>query len=87
MALPKFQQQYQYMLEHNKEAFDELKTASANTDSKEFREIQLKVLRIIGKNEDILCRKTESARYANFSTGLADKFWALIRTNHPEIDY
>ena len=67
--------------------FEELKQKARNPKSEEFKEIQRKILRIIQKNEDNLCSKTESTKYLNFSAGLSDKFRDKIRKNYPEIDY
>jgi len=86
MANTKFEKQYDQMMEKNRELFEEMKKLSAKPKSEEFGEIQKKVQRIARKNEDMLCSKTENARYGNFSTGLADKFWSKIRENYPEID-
>lgn len=73
------------MIENNQELFDELKTANQN--SERFKEIQRNLLRIIRKNEDILCSKTENTHYVNFSTNLADKFQEEIKANYPEVYY
>ena len=87
MSTPKFQKQYEEMISGNSELFAELKMKSRKPSSPEFREVQLKMLRIIRRNEDILCKKTENTRYSSFSTGLADRFWELVRADYPEIDY
>jgi hypothetical protein len=86
MAKTKFEKQYEEMMKNYQDVFDEMKKLSTNPKSEEFKEVQRKLMRIIRKNEDALCAKMENAKYANFSTGLADKFWELIRTNYPEVD-
>ena len=73
------------MIDNNKDLFEELKINKKGTPA--FNEAQRKALRIVRRNEDLLCSKTESAHFANFSTGLADKFWEELRAAYPEIDY
>lgn len=51
-----------------------------------FKELRLKVLRIIKKNEDKLCARSETTHFSAYSQGLADKFWEEIRLNFPMID-
>ena len=46
-----------------------------------------KVLHIIQKWENTLCAKSESGKYAKFSSNLADKFWTEVRLVFPKIDY
>jgi hypothetical protein len=87
MALPRFEKQYQAMLTADREVFAKLRLAGANPKSSEFRDCQRQALRVIHINENALCSKTESTHFSNFSSGLADKFWALVRANYPEIDY
>jgi hypothetical protein len=85
MALPKYQKQYQDMVETHKDLFASLK--KADRKSEEFKDIQLKVLRIVRRNEDALCKKTESTKFMSFSLGLADKFLEVVRSEYPEIDF
>jgi len=85
MALPKFKIQYDLMLENNSEIFEALKKAKRGTT--EFKEAQRAALRIVRKNEDILCKRTENTKFTNFSTGLADKFMEIVRADYPEIDF
>jgi hypothetical protein len=85
MAKPKYERQYEQMLKDHQDSFDELK--KLDRKSEEFKSLQLKVIRIIRKNEDQLCAKTENTKFANFSLQLADKFWELIRKDYPEVDY
>lgn len=87
MALPKFEKQYQEMLKTDGEVFAELKLKGAKPKSEAFKEVQRKALRVIHQNENMLCSRTESTHFSNFSAGLADKFWEKIRANYPEIDY
>lgn len=75
------------MLKIDGATFVELKLKSIKPKSEAFKEIQRKALRVIHQNENMLCSKTESTHFSNFSTILADKFWEKIRANYPEIDY
>lgn len=83
MATPKYKKQFDEMVKNNKVLFDSLKIT--NKDSEEYKDLKQKLLRIIRKNEDILCSKTENTHYSNFSTNLADKFQAEIIAQYPEI--
>lgn len=85
MAIPKYKKQYQEMIENNKEVFEGLKTNKRNTDK--FKEIQRNALRIVRRNEDALCKKTENTHYNSFSLSLGDKFMEEVRANYPEIDF
>ncbi len=86
MALTKYEKHYREMIDINKDLFDELKLKSKSPKSEEFREIQLKAVRVARRSEDRLCSKMENTKNSNFSTVLADKFWSLIRADYPEID-
>jgi hypothetical protein len=85
MTTPKYKKQYIEMIEKNKDLFESLKKYIPS--SVEFKEVQSKVLRIIRKNEDKLCSKTENTQYSSYSVGLADKFMEEVRVNYPEIDF
>ncbi len=92
MPAPKYKKQYEEMLDYNKEVFEELnKTYLLYKESPKkykdaFAEIQKKAFRIVRKNEDNLCSKSEATHFSVYSTGLSDKFWELVRSNYPEID-
>jgi hypothetical protein len=87
MTTPKYEKHYKDMIAENAELFDELKKLGKTPNSDEFRGVQFKVLRVIRKNENLLCRKTENTKYSGFSTNLADKFGELIRADYPEVYY
>lgn len=53
----------------------------------EFNVIGRKIQDIIRDYEDRLCGHSESSQYGKFSSTLADKFWDLLRTEFPKIDY
>lgn len=85
MATPKFKKQYDEMLKLHKNLFETLKTMDPK--SEEFKDMQLKVIRVVRKNEDALCSKTENSKFSNFSMELANKFMDLVREDYPQIDY
>lgn len=88
MAITKFEKQYNDMMTRNKKVFDDLKSLSNKPKSEDFRQTQLKALRVIKINEDALCSKTEKNKsFSSFSMQLSDKFWERIRAEYPEIDY
>lgn len=88
MATTKYEKQYQEMIERNKQVFEDLQKFGKKRKSEEFREVQFKAMRIVKRNEDALCSKTENnKRFSSFSTSLSDKFWEKIRSEYPEIDY
>jgi hypothetical protein len=92
MSIPKYKKQYQLMLENNKEVLDELKFAfnayqiNPVSNKDRFREVQMRALRTVRKNENALCAKTENTQYSGYSTNLAEKFWEEVRRDYPEID-
>ena len=53
----------------------------------QFNEIGLQVNPIIRRWENSLCAKSESGKYGNFSSKLADKFREEIKVHFPKIDY
>jgi hypothetical protein len=87
MPTTKYEKQYQEMLKYDLKLFQDLKVASAKPKTADFKELQRKALRVIHENENVLCSRTESTKFSNFSATLADKFWEKIRAEYPEIDY
>lgn len=92
MAEPKYKQQFQKMMDTNKELFEkyaELKRQNRKKSpelEEEYQDIKFKILRVIRKNEDMLCAKSENTKqFSNYSQSLADKFQEEIRQNLPDI--
>ncbi len=81
------------MLEENRELFDSFKEIHGKylTDEakhqEEFNKQGEKILEIIRKYELSLTSKSEGGQYGKFSSNLADKFWAQIRSVFPRIDF
>ena len=46
-----------------------------------------KVIEMIRNWERKLCRDSERGQFGKFSANLADKFWNLVRTDFPKIDF
>ena len=87
MSTTKYEKQYEEMIKINKSLFDELKKLSSNPKTEEFASLQRQIIRVIRKNEDRLCSRSENANFSSFTTNLANKFWEKIRENYPEVDY
>ena len=92
MAEPKFKIQFQHMMDTNKELFkkyEELKRTNRKKSpelEEEYQDIKFKILRVIRKNEDMLCSKSENTKkFSAYSQNLADKFQEEIRQNLPDI--
>ena len=82
MATPKYKKLFQEMVVDNKQLFDEF----SNAHGERFEELRRQVLRLIKKNEDKLCARSEVTGYSKFAESLADKFWEEVRANIPNID-
>lgn len=52
-----------------------------------YNEIGARVVEIIREWEKRLCRHSEGGQYGKFSSGLADKFWSLVRKDFSKIDF
>ena len=81
------------MLEENQELFQDFEKVHARYDldpklwQEKFNEVGEPVMEAVKRYEDKLCRHSEKGKYANFSAGLADKFWELVRQEFPKIDF
>lgn len=90
--MTKYQQVFQNMLDKNSELFNEFKKIHDLYEvdpakyQKQFDEIGRDVQDVIRRYENILCGKSEGSGYSKFSTQLADKFHAQIKSVFPKID-
>lgn len=81
------------MVSENKEVFDKFTKShfeysiDQNKNQEEFNEIGEKVLSIIHEWEDRLCKQSENAGFGSYTTNLAEKFQAEIRSHFPLIDH
>lgn len=91
--MQKYQQFFQLMHENNKDLFDNFKQVhdafvlSPEVNKARFNLLGSEILDVIRDWERRLCGKTESGQYGKFSSGLAQKFWDLIRKTYPKIDF
>ena len=92
MTVPKYKKQVEILVRANQELIDtyleleEKFEQNADKYKDELSDIKNKLLRVIRKNEDRLCSKTESTHYSAYSEGLALKYWEEIRKLFPNID-
>lgn len=91
--MTKHKQIFNQMLEENQEIFADFEKIHTRYDldsktwQEKFNEIGQPVVELIKKYENKLCRHSEKGKYANFSAGLAEKFWELAREQFPKIDF
>lgn len=53
----------------------------------EFNRIGGEVQDVVREYERKLCGKTESGKFSKFSGSLSERFWGLVRTDFPKIDF
>ena len=88
----KYKKTFQEMLDNNEALFNKFKKAhkkyeeSNGKEREDFDEMGEEVLATIRDYENILCNTSETTGYGQYSTGLSEKFWGLIRENFPKID-
>lgn len=81
------------MLEKNPELFNEFRrihdqyTLAPEQYQEEFNTVGRKVQDVIRRFENILCGKSETSGYSQYSSNLAQKFQDEIRTHFPKIDF
>lgn len=91
--MTKYKAYYDKMVSENKEVFDKFTKShfeysiDQNKNQEEFNEIGEKVLSIIHEWEDRLCKQSENAGFGSYTTNLAEKFQAEIRSHFPLIDH
>lgn len=91
--MTKFKQIYDEMVNSNTDAFDSFSWVHENylNDPEKWqRTFNIegeRILEIIRKYEDILCKKSEGSGYGKFTTKLSEKFWEEIRSHFPKINH
>ncbi|MFC1625936.1 hypothetical protein ACFL1Q_02760 [Patescibacteria group bacterium] len=81
------------MLKENKEVFDNFRKLHADYSldedkyQEEFNKQGEKILALIHEWENKLCKQSEKAGYANFTTKLAEKFQSEVKKEYPLIDH
>jgi hypothetical protein len=92
MTGPKYKHFYNLMLEHNKELFVKFTevhkgfTTDPKKWEKQFHEVGRDIQDVMRDWERRLCSGTEKGTYAQYSSKLAEKFWAEIKKEFPLID-
>jgi hypothetical protein len=93
MATPKYKEFYTLMIKQNSEAFEDFRKVHDNfaRDPKkwqtEFNKLGSDVLDIIRDYENRLCRQSEGAGNSKFTTNLANKFQAEVKSHFPKIGF
>ena len=91
--MSKHEQFYQRMIDENKEIFSQFIDLhdKYTQDSKKWQAkyniFGEKIIALIRHWENKLCRESERGQYGKFSANLADKFWTLVRSDFPKIDF
>lgn len=91
--MTKHEKYYVEMIEANQEIFNKFidlhdkYSKEPNKWQNEFNTQGKKVVEIIRDWERRLCGHSEKGQYAKFSDKLADKFWNIVRTDFPKIDF
>lgn len=91
--MTKFKQVFNEMIEQNKELFDEFEWVHQHYSEnpgkwqRTFNIVGEKVLEVIRKYEDLLCRKSEGGGYGKFTSNLSQKFQEEIRIHFPKINH
>lgn len=81
------------MIETNREAFGEFKKIHAlygldqDKWQEKFNQEGEKIVKIVKKWEDKLCKQSEKAGYGNYTGGLAEKFQSEVKREFPLIDH
>lgn len=91
--MTKYKQIVDTMLKENKELFDSFEWVHSHyvKNPKAWQRTYNiegeKVLTVMRKYEDILCRKSEGAGYSKFSANLAEKFHEEVKSRFPKLDH
>lgn len=99
--MTKYKEYFDKMVSENKDAFDNFTRAhfeysidndkqSLASDAKiqeKFNEEGEKIIKIIHKYEDKLCRHSEGAGFGKYTSNLAEKFQDEVRSHFPLIDH
>lgn len=91
--MAKYKEVYELMVKENTELFDEFEWVHENylknpdKWQRTFNMVGEKVLEVVRKYEDILCRKSEGAGFGKFSSNLAEKFQQELRKHFPKFNH
>ena len=91
--MTKYKKYYEKMVSENKEIFDKFTRAhfeysiDQNKNQEKFNGAGEEILNIIHEWEDRLCKHSENAGFGSYTTNLAEKFQAEIKSHFPLIDH
>lgn len=92
MAKAQFKKVFEDMWSDHKEELEHFLITHAKfaqdpkTNRKEFNKEGEKIIEIIRHYESVLCGRSESSGYGNYTSKLAEKFWNEVRKVFTEID-
>ncbi len=91
--MTKHQEYYQKMIDQNLDLFSKFQdlhdkyVLEPKKWQGEYNAVGEQVVTIIREWERKLCTESEKGKFGKFSNNLADKFWELVRTDYPRIDF
>lgn len=92
MAATRYKEAYDQMVSDNKELFDSFRqihdeyALNSSANSEKFNETGKLVMAQVRRYEDILCKRSETHGFGEFTSKLAEKFQNEVRKNFPKID-
>lgn len=93
MPAPKFRQVLKDTYALHQDIFDALRpvhdeySKNRRQLQEEFNRLGEPVMVVLKEAEQRLCRQTESGGYGQYSSKLADKFWAEVKKDWPFIEW
>lgn len=93
MPAPKFRQILKDTYAQHAAVFEALRpihdayAANRKAVQDEFNQVGAPVMVILKEAEQRLCRQTETGGYGQYSSKLADKFWAEVKKDWPYIEW
>lgn len=92
MAKAQFKKVFEEMWEKHKSEFQEFMIVHTNFVNnpkkykKEFNLLGAKIIDIVKHYETVLCGRSESSGFGNYTSKLSEKFWGEVRKIFSEID-
>ncbi|OGM80688.1 hypothetical protein A2434_01160 [Candidatus Woesebacteria bacterium RIFOXYC1_FULL_41_14] len=93
IPMTKYKEYYEKMVSENKDIFGKFTkihfeySIDQNQNQETFNDIGEKILNIIHEWEDRLCKHSENAGFGSYTSNLAEKFQAEIKSHFPLIDH
>ena len=91
--MTKYKEYFDKMVSENKEAFSVFTqihfeySIDQDANQEKFNREGEKIQKIIHEYEDRLCKNSEGAGFGKYTTNLAEKFQAEVRSHFPLIDH